>query len=84
MRLGIDFGTTRTVVAYADRGNYPVVRFTDDAGDTIDWFPSVIAEHEGKIAKALAEGGKTSSMEREIRALQETLKAAQRVLERNP
>jgi RHS repeat-associated core domain len=41
-----------------------------------------IAEHEAKIAEATAQGGKTSSMEREIRAWQETLKAAQKILER--
>src|SRR6185369_9736337 len=49
MRLGIDFGTTRTVVACADRGNYPVLAFEDDAGDSYDWFPSVVTEHEGKL-----------------------------------
>ena len=27
MKLGIDFGTTHTVVAVVDRGNYPVVSF---------------------------------------------------------
>ena len=32
MRLGIDFGTTHTVVALVDRGNYPVVAF--DGGYT--------------------------------------------------
>ncbi len=47
MNLGIDFGTTRTVVAYADRGNYPVVSFLDPEGDSHDWFPSVVAEREG-------------------------------------
>ena len=31
--LGIDLGTTRTVVARADRGNYPVISFTDEHGD---------------------------------------------------
>ncbi|MCY7412778.1 MAG: hypothetical protein LH471_07045 [Salinibacterium sp.] len=41
-----------------------------------------IAEHEAKIAEATAQGGKTSSMEREIRAWQETLKAAQKILEK--
>ena len=41
--LGIDLGTTRTVVAYADRGNYPVVSFTDADGDAHEFFPSVVA-----------------------------------------
>lgn len=49
MRLGIDFGTTRTVVACCDRGNYPVVSFQDDRGDTTDWYPSVVAEREGEL-----------------------------------
>ena len=31
--LGIDLGTTRTVVARVDRGNYPVVPFPDEHGD---------------------------------------------------
>lgn len=38
MRVGIDFGTTHTVVAAVDRGNYPVVSF-----DGVDAWPSVIA-----------------------------------------
>ncbi|CQD20660.1 DnaK family protein [Mycobacterium europaeum] len=38
MRVGIDFGTTHTVVAAVDRGNYPVVSF-----DGIDTWPSLIA-----------------------------------------
>jgi molecular chaperone DnaK (HSP70) len=42
MLLGIDFGTTHTVVALVDRGNYPVVSF--EAGET---FPSLVAAHEG-------------------------------------
>ena len=38
MRLGIDFGTTHTVAAVVDRGNYPVVGF--EWGDAV---PSVAA-----------------------------------------
>ena len=38
MKLGIDFGTTNTVAAFVDRGNYPVVAF--EAANSI---PSVIA-----------------------------------------
>jgi molecular chaperone DnaK (HSP70) len=49
MRLGIDFGTTRTVVAFCDRGNYPVVSFADEAGDAVECFPSVVAEKDGDL-----------------------------------
>jgi molecular chaperone DnaK (HSP70) len=53
VRLGIDFGTTRTVVACCDRGNYPVLSFFDDAGDTVDFFPTVVAEHRGELTFGL-------------------------------
>jgi molecular chaperone DnaK (HSP70) len=49
MRLGIDFGTTRTVVACCDRGNYPVVTFQDEGGNPVDWYPSVVAERRGEL-----------------------------------
>ncbi len=45
MHLGIDFGTTRTVVAVADRGNYPVVTFTGHDSALYDYYPSVIADN---------------------------------------
>jgi molecular chaperone DnaK (HSP70) len=51
--LGIDFGTTRTVVACADRGNHPVVGFQDAAGDTVAWVPSIVAEQGGKLVYGL-------------------------------
>jgi molecular chaperone DnaK (HSP70) len=63
LRLGIDFGTTRTVVAYSDRGNYPVASFLDDAGDAVDWFPSVVAARGGELRygfEALALSGDPS------------------------
>ena len=63
MKLGIDFGTTRTVVACADRGNYPVLGFVDDAGDSHDWIPSVVAEQDGKLLfgfDALAAGDRAN------------------------
>lgn len=43
MRLGIDFGTTRVVVAAADRGNYPLVAFDAPDGQTREWFPPLVA-----------------------------------------
>lgn len=49
MHLGIDLGTTRTVVAVADRGNYPVVSFSDQFGDSVDHVPSVVAEVDGRL-----------------------------------
>ncbi len=49
MRLGIDFGTTRTVVACADRGNHPVVGFADAAGDAAESIPSIVAERNGEL-----------------------------------
>src|ERR1700677_1831694 len=43
MRLGIDFGTTRVVVALVDRGNFPLVNFEAPDGLVHDWFPPVAA-----------------------------------------
>lgn len=42
MKLGIDFGTTRIVVAADDRGNYPLVAF-ETADATFEWFPPLVA-----------------------------------------
>ncbi len=43
MKLGIDFGTSRTVISAADRGNYPLVSFEAPDGSAPDWFPSLVA-----------------------------------------
>src|ERR1700749_238684 len=43
VRLGIDFGTTRTVVAAVDRGNYPLLSFEGPDGRHGHWFPSLVA-----------------------------------------
>jgi molecular chaperone DnaK (HSP70) len=50
MLLGIDYGTTRTVVATVDRGNYPVVSFHSESGDAQDWYPSLIAVRDGECS----------------------------------
>lgn len=54
MDLGLDFGTTHTVVAHADRGNYPVVTFLDEDGDARDHFPSVVADDGGTLVYGFA------------------------------
>ncbi len=46
-RLGIDLGTTRTVVVAADRGRYPVASF-DLGGAFSDHLPGVAAHAEGR------------------------------------
>jgi molecular chaperone DnaK len=43
VKLGVDFGTNRIVVAAADRGNYPLVSFDAPDGTSSDWFPSLVA-----------------------------------------
>jgi molecular chaperone DnaK (HSP70) len=49
MRLGIDFGTTRTRVAAAVRGNYPLVTFQTEDGGAMEWYPSLIAVRGGEM-----------------------------------
>jgi molecular chaperone DnaK (HSP70) len=61
MRIGIDFGTTRIVVASADRGNYPLVNFEAPDGRVRDWYPSLLAVSKEKRAygwEALEQQGK--------------------------
>ena len=50
MRLGVDFGTTHTVAAIVDRGNYPVVSY--EWGDAV---PSLIAVRDADGALRLGE-----------------------------
>src|SRR5208282_5491391 len=45
MKIGIDFGTTRIVVAASDRGNFPIVNFETPEGEVRDWFPPTVAVH---------------------------------------
>jgi molecular chaperone DnaK (HSP70) len=49
MRLGIDLGTTRTIVAACDRGNYPVVGLSTEQGDMVDYLPTRVAEQDGEL-----------------------------------
>jgi len=62
MRLGIDLGTTRTIVAVEDRGNYPVVGFYTDEGDLIEHYPTTTSVVDGALvhgtaAEAAAQAG---------------------------
>ncbi len=53
MRVGIDLGTTHTVVAMAHRGNYPVVSFQTDSGEAHQWYPAIIGARGGDLAYGL-------------------------------
>jgi molecular chaperone DnaK (HSP70) len=48
MRLGIDFGTTRTVVAAAVHGRYPVAAFETPRG-FVDYLPGMAAAARGRL-----------------------------------
>jgi molecular chaperone DnaK (HSP70) len=53
MRLGIDFGTTRTRVAAAIEHNYPLVEFEHESGFHQNWYPSLIAVRGDEVAFGL-------------------------------
>ena len=77
MKIGIDFGTTRIVVAVADRGNYPLVNFETPEGEVKDWFPSLLAICKDKRVygwEALAHQGESGWTV--VRSLKRWLKSA--------
>jgi molecular chaperone DnaK (HSP70) len=41
------------VVAAVDRGNYPVISFHTESGDTEEWYPSLVAARAGELAFGL-------------------------------
>ncbi|TDE97558.1 Hsp70 family protein [Occultella glacieicola] len=72
MHLGVDLGTTRTIVAATDRGNYPVVSFLDGDGDAHDHFPSVVADDAGDLVygfDAVAAGHTGAAMLRSFKRI---------------
>ncbi len=74
MRLGIDFGTTRTVVACVQDGRHPVVAF-DEGGEFREYVPGIAALRGGELlvgwaaARALADG----SAEHSIRSVKRVI-----------
>jgi molecular chaperone DnaK (HSP70) len=53
MRLGVDFGTTRTRVAACLSGNYPLITFAGEDGASRDWYPSLIAAQGERVVFGL-------------------------------
>ncbi|MBI5582964.1 MAG: Hsp70 family protein [Deltaproteobacteria bacterium] len=48
VRLGIDFGTTRTVVAAVENGNYPICTFSI-ADEVKEYIPTLAAVEKGRL-----------------------------------
>ena len=80
MRLGIDFGTTRTVVAGVQDGRHPVVAF-DEGGEFREHIPGIAALRRGELlvgwaaARALADG----TAEHAIRSVKRSRRHVQEV-----
>jgi molecular chaperone DnaK len=77
MKLGIDFGTTRIVVATADRGNYPLVGFESPDAQAREWFPPLVAirghEHRFGWSAWTVQGDRSWTV---LRSLKRLLKRA--------
>ena len=82
MRLGIDFGTTRIVVAASDRGNYPIVSFEAPdlegiGGEVCDWYPVLAGVINGRrIYGWTAWAAQTDSQATVVRSLKRFLSEA--------
>src|SRR5665647_918785 len=76
MRLGIDFGTTRTVVAAVLDGRHPVAAF-DEGGEFHEHIPGIAALRGGELlvgwaaARALADGSADHSVRSVKRVIQQ-------------
>ncbi len=74
MRLGIDFGTTRTVVAFVQDGRHPLVAF-DQGGEFREHVPGLAALRHGQLlvgweaARAVSDG----SAEHSIRSVKRVI-----------
>jgi len=74
MRLGIDFGTTRTVVSAVQDGRHPIASFDED-GEYKEYVPGVAAVVDGQLivgwdaARAIADG----SAEHAIRSIKRVI-----------
>ena len=69
MRLGIDLGTTRTVVSAVQGGTYPLASF-DDEGTIREWIPGIAAEVNGTIFygwEAAARAGEAEGLVRSVK-----------------
>lgn len=72
MRLGIDFGTTRTVVAAARDGRYPIVAF--DSGDEFrEYVPGTVARANGELLFGEQARASFAEAEAAVRSIKRTI-----------
>ena len=63
MRLGIDFGTTRTVVAAVQDGRHPVAAF-DEGGEFREHVPGIAALRDGGAARRVGSSARARGWQR--------------------
>ena len=68
MKLGIDFGTTRTVVAGAIQGRYAVASFTTRDG-YVEFLPGVVGCKDGKLILGVEAGMVLEGAQQVVRSL---------------
>lgn len=76
MKLGIDFGTTRTSVAIVDRGNYPLVTFEDNDGTMRDHIPTMVAFLDGQLVYGFDAQEAANDGQPHLRSFKRTLASA--------
>ncbi|MBN2193027.1 MAG: Hsp70 family protein [Polyangiaceae bacterium] len=68
MKLGIDFGTTRTVVAAAVQGRYAIASFQTRDG-YVEYLPGVVGLKDGKLLLGVEAATVLAGSERVVRSL---------------
>lgn len=68
MKLGIDFGTTRTVVAGAIQGRYAIASFAASDG-YVEFLPGVVGLKDGKLVLGVEAGPVLRGAEQVVRSL---------------
>src|SRR5450432_4078808 len=76
MRLGIDLGTTRTVVAVVQDGRHPVAAF-DEGGEFREHVPGIAALRNGEllVGWAAAEALAAGQAEHAVRSIKRVVQA---------
>lgn len=75
MRLGIDFGTTRTVIAAAREGRYPVASFETPEG-FVEYLPGLASVDPDGLRFGMEVGGPETPVRGLVRSVKDTVSGA--------